>query len=111
MGYGITSPSQIIDLATIKQGCSKLRTAVGDFEECGNAVIQAGETLTEKALSVDESTLEYSISSLGEEIVSLKATYEGYADQVEAEAVRVFHEQKQEYENYLKQLKENKESV
>jgi len=110
MAYGITSPSQIIDLATITAGCNKLKEAVADFKTSGSTVIQAGQTCNSKALSVDEASLEFSITQLGEEMQDLEGTFSGYADQVIAEATQVYNAQVAEYEEYLKQLEEAKKN-
>ena len=104
MAYGITSPSQIIDLNTIKAGCQKFKEATEDFEKSGSTVVQAGETCNAKALSVDETSLQFSITQLGDEMKALKGTFSGYADQVVAEATRVYNAQVAEYEEYLREL-------
>ena len=108
MGYGITSKSQIIDLSTILNGCAAYKRALKDFETCGNKVIQAGETCTKKALSVDDSTLQYPITDLGQAIKDLKTEYIGYAEDVEAQARRIYNEQYAEYNDYLARLEEQK---
>lgn len=105
MGYGITSPSQIIDVNTIASGCAAYKEALKDFEACGDTVIKAGETCNKKALSVDDSTLQYPITDLGQAIKDLKTEYSGYADDVEAQARRIYNEQVAEYNQYLASLK------
>ena len=104
MAYGITSPSQIIDLNTIKAGCAKFKEATEDFNKSGSTVVEAGETCNAKALSVDETSLEFSITQLGDEMKDLKGTFSGYADQVVAEATQVYNAQVAEYEAYLREL-------
>ena len=101
MSYGITSTSQIIDLPTILSGCAAYKSALNDFERCGNTVIKAGETCSKKALSVDDSTLQYPITDLGQAIKDLKAEYTGYAEDVEAQARRIYQEQVAEYNDYV----------
>ena len=109
MAYGITSTSQIIDLATILNGCAAYKNALRDFETCGNTVIKAGETCTKKALSVDDNTLQYPITDLGQAIRDLKAEYTGYADYVEAQARRIYNEQVAEYNDYIARLNAQKQ--
>ena len=104
MAYGITSTSQIIDLNTIKAGCQAFKDALQDFQTCGETVIQAGETCNAKALSVDETSLQFSITQLGSEIKELKTTFASYADQVLAEATQVYNAQVAEYEEYIRKL-------
>lgn len=101
MSYGITSTSQIIDLPTILSGCAAYKSALKDFEKCGSTVIKAGETCSKKALSVDNSTLQYPITDLGQAIKDLKTEYAGYADDVEAQARRIYNEQVAEYNDYV----------
>ena len=105
MGYGITSLSQVIDIGTISSGCAAYKNALKDFETCGNTVITAGETCNKKALSVDDSTLQYPITDLGQAIKDLKTEYSGYADDVEAQARRIYDEQIAEYNQYIASLK------
>ncbi len=103
MAYGITSQSQIIDINTIIAGANQYRTALDDFDRSGNAVIAAGETCTKKALSVDDSTLEFSITDLGNEMKDLKGTFGGYADELVAQARQVYNMQVAEYNEYVRQ--------
>lgn len=107
MAYGITSESQIIDLSTILSGCSAYKTALNDFDKSGTTVIKAGETCNKKALEVDGDTLEYPITDLGQAIKDLKNEYSGYADEVEAEARRIYNEQVAELNAYRAQQQQN----
>ena len=101
MAYGITSTSQIIDINTILSGCAAYKNALRDFETCGNTVIKAGETCTSKALSVDNNTLQYPITDLGQAIKDLKTEYTGYAEDVEAQAKKIYNAQVAEYNDYV----------
>ena len=103
MAYGITSTSQIIDLSTILSGCAAYKTALKDFEKCGETVIKAGETCSSKALSVDNNTLQYPISDLGQAIKDLKAEYTAFAEEVEAQARKIYNAQVAEYNEYVAQ--------
>lgn len=103
MAYGITSQSQIIDLKTIITGANQFKSTLDDYERCGKAVIAAGETCTKKALSVDDSTLEFSITDLGNEIKNLKSTFTGYIDDLVAQATQVYNAQVAEYNEYVRQ--------
>lgn len=100
MAYGITSESQIIDLAAIKSGCNTFKNVLEDFDQCGRLVMKAGETCNSKALSVDDQSLQYPIVELGEAIRALRGEYIGYADEVIASAQRVYIEQKAELAAY-----------
>lgn len=103
MAYGITSQSQVIDLNAIMAGANQYRAALEDFERSGSAVVSAGETCTKKALSVDDSTLEFSITDLGNEMKDLKNTFGGYADELVAQARQVYNAQIAELNEYIRQ--------
>jgi hypothetical protein len=106
MAYGITSSSQLIDLDSIKAGCENYKDALDDFTKCGELVIYAGTTCSSKALSVDDSTLEYPINELGEEIKKLKTTYSSYADDVVAQATKIYNAQVSELNEYIRKQQE-----
>lgn len=105
--YNITSESQIIDLNTITSACEEFKKCLDDFVDCGKCVIEAGETCNKKALSVDDSTFEYPITSLGESIKELKDTYIGYADEVIEQATAIYNAQVAEYNSYIQSLQES----
>jgi len=109
MAYGITSSSQLVDLDTIRSGCEQFKEALEDFTVCGEAVIAAGETCSEKALSIDENSLEFSITDLGTEIKSLKDIYAAYADQLMAEATQVYNAQVNELNAYIRQQQQQQQ--
>lgn len=103
MGYGITSESQIIDIKTIRNGVNQYCEAIKDFEICGRKVISASETCNADALSIDNSTLQYPIESLGEEIKSLKEQLNGIAEELLYEAESVYRAQYNELVEYRQQ--------
>ncbi|MBR2828223.1 MAG: hypothetical protein IKE70_03230 [Bacilli bacterium] len=106
MSYGITSMSQIIDVGTITSGCNSMKTVLQDFEKSGNTVVEAGNICTEKALSIDDKTMQYSLNDLGEEIKNVKEAVTNYLDEVEALAQKIYQEQLQEYNDYIKKKQE-----
>lgn len=110
MAYGITNRNQMIDVNTIRKGCQELIIALRDFDKCGKLVCKAGETCTKKALSVDNSSLEGQISEIGEQIKAVKGTYEGYANELIQQAMDVYREQENEYNNYLASLQNQNNS-
>ncbi len=105
MGYAITDPSQIIDIQAVADGINQYKTVLQDLESCGYAVTYASGMLTKDALSIDDSTLEYSVSDLGDQIKSLYDTLVGYADDVLSQAEQVYKAQVLEYNNYVDQKK------
>ena len=106
MAYGITSEAQLIDIATITSGCNQYKQCLEDFETNGNRVIEAGEICNAKALSIDYTTLQWSINDLGEEIKNVKTTLSAAADGVVAAAQKVYNEQMAELNEYRRQLEE-----
>ncbi len=105
MGYNITSESQLIDINAIQSGCEKFKTALDAFEKCGKKVTQASETCNKKALSVDGSSMEYSIADVATAITNLKSEYSGYADSVYSEALSVYNSQVAELNAYIEAQK------
>lgn len=108
MAYGITNESQLIDIQTIKIGCSALKMAADDFAVSGKTVVKAGETCSEKALSIDKQTLEFQISDLGQEMIRCKELIVSYADYTLAEAVKVYNQQVTELNEYYRRLEEQR---
>lgn len=111
MAYGITSSSQIIDLNAIKAGCTAFIDAVEDFTTGGSTVVEAGEVCDAKALSIDESTLQFSITQLGNEMKELTDTFTANANQLMAEATEVYNAQVAEYNEYLRQQSEKQQAT
>ena len=110
MAYGITSESQLIDVGTIGSGCNAFVSALNVFSDGANQMISAGQTCNEKALSVDGTSFEADITSIGQQINQLRDEYASYADAVYAAAVQVYNEQVAElnaYRNWLAQQRQN----
>lgn len=106
MAFNITNESQLIDIQTIENGCNALKMAAEDFVLSGKTVIEAGETCTEKALSIDEDTLNYKISYIGQEMIRCKELIDSYADYAYAEAVNIYNQQVTELNEYYSWLEE-----
>lgn len=105
VGYNITSESQLIDINAIKSGCEKFKTALDAFEKCGKKVTQASETCNKKTLSVDGSSMEYSIADVATAITNLKSEYSGYADSIYSEAISIYNSQVAELNAYIEAQK------
>ena len=108
MAFNITCESQLIDIQTIKSGCSELKSATEDFATSGKTVIKAGETCSEKALSVDKDTFEYKISDIGQEMVRCKEIIDSYADYTLSEAVKIYNQQVAELNEYYRWVEEQR---
>lgn len=106
MAFNITSESQLIDIQTIKIGCSALKMAAEDFLVSGKTVVRAGETCTEKALSIDKQTMEYKITDLGQEMINQKEMIDYYADVLLSEAMKVYNGQVTELNDYYRWVEE-----
>ena len=52
-----------------------------------------------------QSNVEYPITDLGQAIKDLKAEYTGYAEDVEAQARKIYNEQVAEYNDYIARLR------
>ncbi len=101
MGYGITNQSQLIDLNAIRQGVANFKNALLDLDRSGATVIGAGSTCTSRALSLDGSSLEFSITDLGTEMKETKKMMCNYADEIYYAAQVVYNQQVRELNEYL----------
>ena len=106
MVYGITNKSQIIDKATIINGCERLREAANDFETSGNSVSIASEDCGIDVLSVDDMTFAPIIEELGKSIKDVKKVIDGYADDIESLVNQIYTDQTAELAEYERKLQE-----
>ena len=101
--FGITSESQLIDYQRIRLGCESYIQALDDFVSCGNAVIQAGESCSQQALSVDGETMQSVIYEIAEQIGGLRDALAANAEAVYAQAVQIYNAQVAELNEYIRQ--------
>ena len=106
MGYGITSESQLIDVATIGSGCSAYISALDFYTDGGNQVVTAGQTCNAKALSVDGASFEQEITQYGQKIEQCRDIYAAAAQAVYDQAVSIYNEQVAELNEYRRKLAE-----
>lgn len=106
MAYGITSESQLIDIGTIRSGCSQYESALDFYTDGGNQVKDAGSNLNAKALSVDGASFESEVTQVGEKMRSLKDNYYAAAEACYAAAVEVYNAQVAELNEYRRRLAE-----
>ena len=104
--FGITSESQLIDYQRIRLGCESYIQALDDFVSCGNAVIQAGESCSKQALSVDGESMQSVIYEVGEQIGDLRDALASNAEAVYAQAVQIYNAQVAELNEYIRQQEE-----
>lgn len=110
MAYGITSESQIIDIATIQSAVNKIKTAAKDFSSCGTAVSSAASTCDASALAVDGLTLQPTIEDLAGNIKTYQSEIEGIADSLLSEANQIYNAQMSELIEYRERLKREAEA-
>lgn len=113
MVYGITNESQMIDIDTITKGINKYLEVIDAFEKSGKKVISASQICNTEALSIDDTTLQYPIESLGIEIKALKEKLNTIANELLYEAQRVRQQQYNELIEFQRQqaLKQQEQNL
>lgn len=106
MAYGITSSSQLIDIAAISAGCNAMRTAANDFVVCGNEVNVASTMCSSKVLAVDDFSMEPVLAALGDSIKEVESIIANYADSIESVAKQVYDAQLAELQEYNRKMEE-----
>ena len=104
--YGITSEAQLIDYQTIRQGCQQYVDALSYFSEAGQQIIDAGNTCSKDAMSVDGASMQSIIVEIGELIMQIETEYSSYANQVYSDAVTVYNQQVAELNEYNRRVAE-----
>lgn len=102
--YNITSSSQLIDIATITNGCTQIETAAQKFVECAEMVLNASDICNEKALSVDKTTMQAQLDADAEYIKSIQTAINDFTLQVKNVALQIYAEQQAELADYQYQL-------
>lgn len=108
MNYGITSADKIIDKNSIVSASKKMRDLAQQFETIGKNVKEAGAICSTKALAIDNCSFSKLLEEIGNEIIMLKALYQGLADELIWETDNVYYSQQREYQNYLNEQNKNK---
>lgn len=98
--YNITDESQLIDIATIKKGCEAIKNTMKYFSKCGDKICSAAVICNKDALAIDDSTLEYQLEAFGNRIKDINRDYSEYADELYAQALQVYNDQKIELAEY-----------
>ena len=98
--YNITSESQLIDITTINNGCKQIELAAERFEECAKKVYDASDICTDKALSVDKTTMQPQLDADAQYIQSIKKAIYDFTMQIKNVAVQIYSEQETELSNY-----------
>lgn len=108
MGYSITSESQLIDVETIRNGCTIIENAANSFEDCAKKVEGAADICNINALSVDKSTMQPVMYELADEIKKVKKYIIDFADSIEEISQEILASQRRELQAYYDSLNNKK---
>lgn len=103
----ITSESQLIDLDTIKKGCSKITSAGDAFENCAREIESASDACSIDVLSVDNKTLQPIMLELADQIRKLKSELEGFSQSIQNVALEIYNQQYAQLQEYRESLKKS----
>ena len=99
--YGITSQSQLIDIGTINNACTKIEEAAEKFSECAKLILAGSEICNENALSVDKTTMQPQLEADAEYINSMNLAIQSVTTGIRNIAVQVYAEQENELATYI----------
>lgn len=100
----ITSESQLIDLQTISEGCSKITSAGQAFENCAREIESASDACGIDVLSVDNKTLQPTMLELADQIRNLKSEIENFSKSIQDVANEIYNQQYAQLQEYRKSL-------
>ena len=101
--YGITSRSELIDIATISTGCSQLEVAAEKFIKCADLVDSAANICDSSALSVENTTMQPQLQADSEFIRSLQNVVSGFSTAIRSASSQVYAAQEAELAAYLEE--------
>lgn len=101
--YNITSESQLIDIATITNGCTKIEVAAQKFAEAAQFMYSGSDICNENALSVDKTTMQPQLDADAEYIKSMQTAINDFTLQIKNVALQIYAEQKAELADYIYQ--------
>lgn len=107
--YGITSESQLIDIATIRSAVAKIKSTAVDFNDCAEIVKEAADICDETALEVDGLTMQPIIEELATLLVDMYKDVEEMADSILTMANQVYNDQNAELQVYREKLRREAE--
>ena len=107
MAYGITSESQLIDVATIASGCQKIQEGAQYLELGAQAFSELGAYCTADVMSVDGQTLEGNFAEAASQTSEIVSQVNSAAEAMYAEAVQVYNDQMAELQEYLRKQQQN----
>ena len=98
--YNITSESQLIDVATITNGCAKIEAAAQKFIEAAQHIYAGSDICNEKALSVDKTTMQPQLDADAEYVKSMQQAICDFTLEIKNVALQVYAEQQTELADY-----------
>lgn len=105
--YGITSSSQLIDVTTISNGCTKIDEAAEKFVACAEKVSEAASICDANALSVDKTSMQPQLEADAEFIKSMKEAVNGFTSEIRNVATQVYAAQSNELNDYIESQQNN----
>lgn len=96
----ITKEEHIIDLETIKKGCQQLIDAAADFKTCATSLSSAANTCTAEALSVDNTSMQPTLTELHTTVSGIQGQIEGFAKDIVDAANNIYNQQWAELNEY-----------
>lgn len=111
MAYGITSESQLIDIAAIRTAVEKIKSTAIDFTDCATVVSDASAECDAEALEVEGTTMQPTIDDLADQIKSIKGSVEELADSILSVANEVYNAQNAELQEYKERLRREAEAA
>lgn len=103
MGYGITDPSQMIDVASINTYCNYMRGYLPSLTSIGQLIEDAGNICDENALRIDNLTMKPQLVEYGESVKNLNTQFASALDQICEDAAEIRAEQEREYYAWLEE--------
>lgn len=98
--YNITNESQLIDITTITNGCAKIETAAQKFAEAAQHIYSGSDICSDKALSVDKTTMQPQLDADAEYVKSMQAAINDFTLQIKNVALQIYAEQQAELADY-----------
>ena len=100
MAYNITSSSQLIDITTITNGCSKIEAAADYFEKSAKKMYSASDICDANTLSVDKTTMQAQLDADAQYVESIKTAIYNFTLEIKNLALQVYAEQQAELDAY-----------
>lgn len=104
---GITSKSQMIDVAAIEQGCAQLVEVASQFTTHAATLKEFAADINTDALSVDKEGVYDNITTIAAEIEKFEGIVSGIASAIVMEARSLHSTEQRQLDEYLASLEED----